>query len=163
MEIVCSDARDTGLATGSFDHVCILGNSIGYQVKETADRQIFEEARRLLSPGGWLLVDVTDGDAVRASFRPLAWHEIEDDTVVCRERQLLDDRIHAREMVLSKKSGLIRDNTYAVRLYNAHSLGALLQETGFGQVKVHTGHQPHIKNGDYGFMNHRMIGMGRKC
>jgi D-alanine-D-alanine ligase len=162
MEMICSDARDTGLRSESFDHVCVLGNSIGYHTEKEADRQIFKEAIRLLRAGGWFLVDVTDGAAVRETFNPLAWHEIEEDIVVCRERQLLEDRIHAREMVLSKTKGLIRDNTYAMRLYDVHDLEKLMEETGFRHIKTITGHTPHKRGGDYGFMNHRMIGLGQK-
>ena len=162
MEIMRSDAREIGLRSNSFDHVCILGNSIGYQKQKEADRQIFNEAKRLLCSGGWFLVDVTDGAAVRKSFRPLAWHEIEDDIVVCRERQLIGDSIHAREMVLSKTKGLIRDNTYSIRLYDAHDLEKSLEQTGFRYIKVITGQTPHRERGDYGFMNHRMIGIGKK-
>jgi len=162
MELICSDARETGLASSSFDHVCILGNSMGYQAHPGADLQIFKEANRLLKKGGWLLVDVTDGAVVRKSFTPMAWHEIEEDIVVCRQRQLEDDRIHAREIVLSKKKGLIRDNTYSIRLYTEHDLERLLEKAGLMDIKVYTGHTPHREDGDYGFMNHRMIGIGQK-
>jgi len=107
-------------------------------------------------------VDVTDGAVVRKSFTPMAWHEIEEDIVVCRQRQLEDDRIHAREIVLSKKKGLIRDNTYSIRLYTEHDLERLLEKAGLMDIKVYTGHTPHREDGDYGFMNHRMIGIGQK-
>ena len=48
------------------------------------------EAFRLLRPGGWLLVDVSDGCVVKNSFVPKAWHAIGDDTIVCRQRELRD-------------------------------------------------------------------------
>jgi D-alanine-D-alanine ligase len=161
IEAVQSDARSTGFPDESFDHVFIMGNSLGY-IKSPADSQIISEAFRLLRPGGWFLVDVTDGNAIKRDFNPEAWHEINDHTVVCRKRQLKGDTIHAREMVLSKHEGLIRDRTYAVRLYGSQTLASLLEESGFQQVTVRTGFSPHGSKGDYGFMNNRILATGRK-
>jgi len=162
LECVQGDARDTGLPADSFDHVLIMGNSLGYIPDAAADRKILDEAKRVLRSGGWLLVDVTDGEAVRKTFSPSAWHEINDDMVVCRERKLEGNSLWAREMVVSKEKGLIRDRSYAIRLYEDRTVGALLEEAGFSQVKVHTGFSPHRQKGDYGFMNHRILAAGQK-
>jgi len=96
MDFVRADARSTGLPAESFDHAFIMGNSLGYIQEPGSDSQILTEANRLLRLGGWLLVDVTDGAAVKESFNPIAWHEIGTDIVVCRERNLekgLDPRL----------------------------------------------------------------------
>ncbi len=162
LDCVCGDARSTGIAADSFDHVLILGNSLGYIPASDADRQILSEACRVLHPGGWLLVDVTDGEAVRRSFKPSAWHEIDDDVVVCRERELQGNRLAARELVMSKTTGLIRDENYAVTLYDADRLSTLFRAAGFQQIAVHTDFSLHRGDGDYGFMNHRMVVTGRK-
>jgi D-alanine-D-alanine ligase len=158
---VQSDARRTGFSDESFDHVFIMGNSLGY-ITGASDNQIMSEVFRLLRPGGWFLVDVTDGNRVKRDFNPEAWHEIDDHTVVCRKRELKGDTIHAREMVLNKKKGLIRDRTYAIRLYGSQTLALLLEKAGFQQVTVRTGFSPHESKGDYGFMNHRLLATGRK-
>jgi len=162
MECIQADARHTGLPADTFDHVLIMGNSLGYIAEATADREILEEGKRVLRPGGWLLVDVTDGQAVRKTFSPKAWHEINEDMVVCRERKLKGNTLCAREMVVSKEKGLIRDRSYAIRIYEDRSIGALLKEAGFSQVKVHPGFCPHKQKGDYGFMNRRMFAAGQK-
>ncbi len=161
IEAVQSDARSTGFPDESFDHVLIMGNSLGY-IKSPADSQIMSEAFRLLRLGGWLVVDVTDGNAIKRDFNPDARHEINDHTVVCRKRELKGDTIHAREMVLNKQKGLIRDQTYAIRLYESQTLTALLERAGFQQVTPHTGFSPHESKGDYGFMNNRILATGRK-
>lgn len=161
IEAVQSDARSTGFPDESFDHVLIMGNSLGY-IKGPADSQIMSEAYRLLRPGGWFLADVTDGNAIKRDFNPEAWHEINDHTVVCRKRELKGDTIHAREMVLNKQKGFIRDQTYSIRLYGSQTLASLLEEAGFQQVTVRTGFSPHGSKGDYGFMNNRMLATGRK-
>ncbi len=162
--LVCiqSDARDTGLPSESFDHVMILGNSLGYIDLPDADVQILQEANRLLRPGGWLLIDVTDGAVVKDAMNAEAWHEIGDDMVVCRQRELTGDRINAREMVMNKKEGLVRDRTYSIHLYDSGRVRSLLEEAGYENIAIHTGFGNRDSNKDYGFMNHRMIGLGRK-
>jgi hypothetical protein len=49
-----------------------MGNSLGYIQEQDADSKILAEAFRLLRLGGWLLVDVTNGLAVKNSFNPSA-------------------------------------------------------------------------------------------
>jgi D-alanine-D-alanine ligase len=162
MDLVLGDARDTGFQNESFDHIFIMGNSLGYIQEPDADRRIIEEAYRLLRKGGWFLADVADGDVIKSTFSTSAWHEIGDDTVVCRRRKLEKHAIHAREMIISKEKGLIRDQNYAIRLYGPQNISALMKEAGFEKIGVRTGFSPHKCSGDYGFMNHRMLVTGKK-
>lgn len=162
LHCVQADARSTGLPDAAFDHVIIMGNSLGYLADPGADRRILDEAFRLLRAGGWLLVDVVDGNAVRASFNPNAWHECGLETVVCRQREIRGDRVYAREMVLSKDSGLIRDRTYSIRLYTAETLPQLIEASGFKTAGVCVEFSSHHLKADYGFMNRRMVVTGRK-
>jgi D-alanine-D-alanine ligase len=157
-----SDARDTGLPSASFHHVLVMGNSLGYISEPSADGEILSEANRVLRPGGWVLVDVTDGEAIRASFRSTAWHEIDADLVVCRHREMRGDALHAREMVLSKERGLIRDRGYAIRLFARETIQTLLAQSGFDEVSVKRNFTPHQTDEDHGFMNRRMVAIGRK-
>ena len=162
LQVICCDAREIDLPSNIFNHVLIMGNSLGYVPEPDADDKILSEAYRLLMPGGWLLVDVVDGAAAKKMFTPNAWHEIGEDTVVCRQRELTKESINAREMVISKQDGLIRDRTYAIRLFDSQGLAFLLEKTGFNQIQIHTDFSPHRFEGDYGFMNRRMLGVGRK-
>ena len=156
------DARCTRLPPGSFNHVLILGNSLGYSGDMGADLAMIVEAHRLLAENGRLLIDVADGSAVKKNFRPNAWHEIGEDIVVCRQRELMPDRICAREMVLHKRRGLLRDRTYGMRLYESASLRALAADAGFGHIRVLEDFTPYDGDGDVGFMDHRMILTARK-
>jgi D-alanine-D-alanine ligase len=156
------DARSTDLPGGSFDHVIIMGNSLGYIQSPDADSKIIKEAFRILRPGGRLLVDVTDSSVVKNLFHPNSWHEIEEETVVCRQRELRGNMVHARELVIDKQKGLIRDQTYSIRLYDSEGLDELLRHGGFSKVKIYTNLSAHPSDGDYGFMNNRMIGVGQK-
>lgn len=162
VEFIQCDARNTELPSDTFDHVIIMGNSLGYIQAPGADSEILTEAFRVLQSGGWMLVDVTDGNVVKNSFSPNSWHEIGEQTVVCRQRELNGNIVNAREMVIDKQKGLIRDRCYAVRLYDSESLRQLLQNAGFSHIDVYTNFSPHQAEGDFGFMNNRMIGIGQK-
>jgi D-alanine-D-alanine ligase len=162
VEFVQGDARRTAWEDGAFDHVLILGNSLGYISEPAADLHILLESARLLRSGGRLVMDVTDGEAVRRRMTPQAWHEIGADMVVCRQREIDDGAVCAREMVLSKTEGLIRDRTYRIRLYGATDLTALASRAGFTEIAVHTDATARAAKVDVGCMNHRLVVTARK-
>ena len=162
LDIIWGDARHMDMPPDTYDHVIIMGNSMGYIQKEGADAQILAEAFRVLRPGGWLLMDVADGPTIRSNLKPNAWHEIGEEIIVCRQREIQGDCICVREFVLSKTEGLIRDQAYAIRLYDQAGLSDLLKTVGFDRIHVHTDFSPHHSAGDYGFMNNRMIACSQK-
>ncbi len=162
VEFVNADARQLPLPGQGFEHVLILGNSLGYAGRAGADEKILREAHRTLKVAGWLLVDVTDGQAVRRHFSANAWHEIGEEVVVCRQRELGEKTLRARELVLNKKTGLLRDKTYGLRLYTSDELMKMLASAGFSDITVHNDFSPHPSEDDLGFMNHRMVVTGKK-
>ena len=162
VRFVQGDAVDTGLPDQAYDHVLILGNSLGYMPEAVDDLRILREVVRVLKPGGSLLIDVTDGAVVREKFNPNAWHEIDDRIVVCRQRQLEGEFIRAREVVLCKEQGLMRDQTYAIRLFLPEVLENLVGMAGLVGFSMQRGFSAHDKEGDYGFMNHRLLVTARK-
>ncbi len=159
---VQGDARNIQLPSAGYHHVLILGNSLGYAAEPGADLEILGEVRRLLAKGGWMLIDVADGRAVEARFNPRAWHEIGEDVVVCRRRELQAGVMRAREMVLNKTSGLVRDQTYAIRLFTSEDLIRLVTDAGFSEVRLQQNFSADDSDEDLGFMNHRMVLTARK-
>ena len=151
------DARRTGLPPERFDHVLVLGNSRGYIAAPEGDRAILSEAMRLMKRGGRLLLDIVDGSVLKNGFQPVAWHEVGEDIVVCRRRSLEGDIVYTRELVVSKTSGLVKDSTYLLRIYDPDAMRLLLSELGFSDVNVIGDFSPFRKTGDFGFMNFRMI------
>ncbi len=152
------DARSLAIDSASFDHVLILGNSLGYLADREADLQILTECRRVLSARGWLLLDVADGGAVRRQMTPNAWHEIDGEVVVCREREIREGCVCAREMVLRKSSGLVRDQNYRIRLYSADDLVALVARAGFTDIQQHDPQSASLARGkDVGCMQQRLL------
>ena len=142
IEFTQGDARHTRFKDCFFHHVLLLGNSLGYIPETGADTTILKEACRILCQRGWLLLDVTDGAYLKSGFNPSTWHEIGSDILVCRQRELQENRICARELVLSKQNGLIRDKTYCIRLYDDASLLSMVADAGFTNARVHTGFTP---------------------
>jgi hypothetical protein len=65
-------------------------------------------------------------------------------------------------MVLSKEKGLIRDETYAMRLYTAEEVTLLLQRAGFQEVSTTCNPSLRRDGVDYGCMTHRILAVGRK-
>jgi len=162
LDCIRADARCTGIASQIFDHALIMGNSLGYLTDPSADIEILIETKRLLRHGGWILIDLADAEAVRNKFKPEAWHEIGEDILVCRRRQLTADRVSVRELLLSKQRGLVRDRTYSIRFYESGEITELLCGVGFKGVSVIKDFSPHGDRMDYGFMSHRMIVMAQK-
>lgn len=162
ISFVQEDARHTGLPPERFDHILLLGNSLGYLPSPDGDGDILAEAMRLLKKGGYLLIDIANGEMIRSRFNPFAWHEIGEDIVVCRQRELDGNSIHTREMVLSKKDGLLKDCCYSLWIYGPDSFSSLLSSLGFTDIRAITDFSPLKKKGDFGFMNARMVIIGQK-
>ncbi len=158
VNFIQGDARRLALKAESHDYALILGNSLGYMAERQDDLRILTECRRVLASGGWLLLDVADGGIVRDQIAPNAWHEINGDVVVCREREVRGDCVCARELVLSKNRGLIRDKNYRIRLYQLEELMALVRQADFVDVRSHDFHSVQTVTGeDVGCMRHRLL------
>jgi D-alanine-D-alanine ligase len=151
------DACEIGLAGSAFDAVLVMGNSFGYFEDDSQNQRILQEICRLLRPGGTLLLDLVHNDYARQQFKPSSWHEATRDVVVCRQRKLLDQGVLVREMVISKRSGLIRDVTYFARLFHPEELEVLLAGSGFRQISCGDTLVSHAQPGDYGLLSKRML------
>ena len=158
------DARKLPFPADRFDVVTILGNSFGYFETQQDDIQVLEEVRRVMKPGGRLLIDITDGDFMRASFEPRSWEWIDKNYFVCRERSLSsdNDRLVSREVITHVNKGVIADQFYAERLYSKGALESLLRQNGFTDVELVQSLEPQSeRNQDLGMMARRNIVVGR--
>ncbi len=152
------DARQVRLPEASFDAVLILGNSFGYFERPEDDAEVFSALRRVSRSGAALILDLTDGDWVKAHFEARSWEWIDHDHFVCRERSLSSDgtRLVCREVVTNAEKGVIADQFYAERLYNAESITKLLEGAGFREVRIHRGVETESeRNQDLGMMSRR--------
>ncbi|MFC1514566.1 class I SAM-dependent methyltransferase [Candidatus Omnitrophota bacterium] len=157
VKFVRRDARSTGLSTGGFEAVFIMANSFGYFTREKENVRVLKEAHRLLKKKGKLLLDLTDADQAKKNLQPVSWHEATDDIMVLRQRKLNKDLITAREVVISKKKGLLKDGSYCARLYSKGKIKKILRTAGFEKISVQDNLCLHRQKKDYGFLTSRMI------
>jgi D-alanine-D-alanine ligase len=158
------DARKLPYPDNHFGAVTLLGNSFGYFETQQDDLHVLREIRRVMKPGGKLLIDITDGDFMRASFEPRSWEWIDKNYFVCRERSLSTDnqRLISREVITHVKKGVIADQFYAERLYNLQTLLDLLKENGFSNVaRKQSMTVESSRNQDLGMMARRNLVTGQ--
>lgn len=154
------DARKLPYPDNHFSVVMVLGNSFGYFETKKDDEVVLEEISRILKVGGKLLIDLTDGDHVRTNYEPRSWEWIDKNYFVCRERSLSadNDRLISREVITHVKKGVIADQFYSERLYNADEIIKMLSDNRFYDVqqsdKLHTKSE---RNQDLGMMAVRNI------
>lgn len=156
------DARRTGIKNASFDSIVMMTNSFGYFSDDTENQLILKEIHRLLRPGGQVLLDLLDPAFIIGSFKPSSWHEVDHDIVVCRNRELEGSILKARELIFSRKEGLLRENCYCAFLYSQDSIETLLHSEGFDDIEITAGKIFTPKDSDQGFMENRMILTGTK-
>ena len=154
------DARKFRFREGPFDVVMTMGNSFGYFEQKEDDLVLLGAVARALRPGGTFVLDLTDGDWMRANFEPRSWEWVDQHHFVCRERSLSADRARliSREVVVHSERGVIADQFYAERLYNRDEIETLLGEAGFRNLRVHGTIEAQSTRGqDLGMMANRLF------
>ncbi len=107
-------------------------------------------------------MDLPNRDHVLNHFTPQSWHEANEEIIVCRNKSLDEDIIYGREMVISKRKGLIRDVTYCTRLYSPEKITVMLKSTGFDAISIQKDFVSHEDKLDYGLMTNRTIVIAHK-
>ncbi len=154
------DARKLAASRVSFHHIFMLGNSFGYFETEEDDLQVLRSCYKALVPGGTLVLDITDGNWMRAHYEPRSWEWIDQQHFVCRERGLsaAGDRLISREVVTHAEKGVIIDQFYAERLYTEETIRELLEKCCFEKIEFHGELRPDSeRNQDLGMMAQRML------
>jgi SAM-dependent methyltransferase len=131
---VQADHRELPFEDASFDCVLNLFSSLGYRGEE-GDRRTLREARRVLRPGGALVLETQHRDRVMAIYRESEWEARGDDLRLdLRRFDPVAGEIES-ELVLVTADGSRRGITYRIRLYTATELVRLVSDAGFGQVE----------------------------
>ncbi|MBN1950998.1 MAG: methyltransferase domain-containing protein [Bacteroidales bacterium] len=154
------DARKLPYPNDMFDVVMILGNSFGYFESIEDDKKILKEVRRVLKPYGLFLIDVADGNFLKANYNPRSWEWLDKNHFVCRERSLARDneRLISREVISNINKGVIVDQFYAERLYTKDTLSKMLTEAGFANISFNDDYETDSrKKQDLGMMERRIV------
>jgi len=157
VRFICADARFSGLKSKDYSAIFIMANSFGYFPSERENIKILREIYRLLKKGGRLLIDLADPGYLKKNLKPISWHEANSDIIVCRQRQLKGELITAREIVISKKKGLVKDDCYCEQIYDQGKITRALRKAGFKNISLKKNVSLHKNKKDYGFLTSRMF------
>jgi len=160
--LIRADARCLPIRENFYKAVALMACSFGYFADDSQNAAVLSESFRVLVPGGVLLLDIADGDKAAKSIAENGWHEADSDTLVLRKRKPASGGLEVRELVVSRKKGLIRESRYFEKLYSARSIRELVASSGFSKIEVHRGLERLSSKIDLGFMSARMIVTARK-
>lgn len=133
------DMRRLGL-TGRFDAVVNLWTSFGYFGTPGQDIAALRSMRAALTPGGWLILEIVDGDHVREHLQSRSW------TPAGRGWMLEENRWRRgkdpavlTERIYVAPDGSSRSSETFVRNYGGSRLRAAFVLAGFRGVKLRSG------------------------
>jgi ubiquinone/menaquinone biosynthesis C-methylase UbiE len=140
--LVHGDYRELPFADASFDAVFNLFSSLGL-LERDEDVGVLRELRRVLRPGGSLIVETAHRDAMakfsRASpFR--AWDRLPDGALFLREHETdwMEGTSSALHLIVTPEGERI-ERRYFHRLYSVKEWAEMLREAGFSDVSAYGG------------------------
>jgi SAM-dependent methyltransferase len=136
-KLVHADYRDLPLPDESFDAALNLFSSLGY-LGDEGDTKVLAEIRRVLRPGGRLVIEIMHRDALVLGFRDTGWH------MVGQGRLLLEQRtfdpaagVAQTTQTLVEPGGERDSRTFSLRVYTATELLAMLARAGFEESRAY--------------------------
>jgi len=135
--LVQADMRRLPFADASFDAVLNLFNAFGYLEDEAADQLVLAEVARVLAPGGRLLQELANREALVRGWHDSQVQRTGDGLVVLHERTL--DLRASRELVrytLLHPDGRRSTREHAIRLYTMAELEVMLGRAGLELLEV---------------------------
>ncbi len=122
----------------AFAGVTSFFTSFGYFEREADDLQVLCEVRRVLAPGGWILLDFLNAERVRATLEPRDSRVVEGRRVEQARRLVEGGRKVEKEIrILDESTGSEERFRERVRLYDATELRALMDRAGLRVVAEH--------------------------
>jgi SAM-dependent methyltransferase len=117
----------------SFDAVMCLGTALGY-LGEQADQAALREFRRVLAPGGRLLIETLHRGELGTRLREQEERPLASGAVLRFERRFDRTRGVMRE---TQRLGDGSPRSYELRVYGEHELRRMLEHAGFALVGRH--------------------------
>ncbi len=133
---VRGDYRELPFSAGSFDAVLTLFSSLGYLGRE-GDVGVLGELRRVLRPGGALIVETAHRDAFARAGQPHSWARLPDGSLYLESRRIdwaagtvTDDRL------IVTPTGERIERPYVLHIYSAKEWLEMLREAGFVETEA---------------------------
>jgi SAM-dependent methyltransferase len=136
-QLVQADYRELPFPDDGFDAALNLFSSLGY-LGDEEDTRALTEIRRVLRPGGRLVIETNHRDALVERWRDTDWH------LVGEGRLLLDQRtfdpaagIAQSTQTLIESNGQRESRTWSLRVYTATELVGMLNRAGFESARCY--------------------------
>jgi ubiquinone/menaquinone biosynthesis C-methylase UbiE len=134
-----ADHRDLPLEGASFDAALNLFSALGYRGEE-GDRRTLGELRRVLRPGGALVVETMHRDRLMHIYQQRSWNPLPDGDLLLEERTFDYATGEIETMHSLVEAGGERESMmYRFRVYTATELVRLVEEAGFSDVECFGG------------------------
>jgi SAM-dependent methyltransferase len=134
---VQADYRDLPLADDSFDAALNLFSSLGY-LGDEGDTRVLAEIRRVLRPGGRLVIEIMHRDVMVLRFRDTGWHMVGEGRLLLEQRTFDPAAGVAQTTQTLVEPGGQRDSrTFTLRVYTATELTAMLARAGFDDTRCY--------------------------
>lgn len=134
-----ADFRELPFEDGSFDGVLNLFTSLGYRGEE-GDAQMLREFRRVLRPGGALVVETVQRDRLVRIFQARRWEPLPEGAILLEEARFdqLEGMNHTSHTLVTA-GGERRTIEYALRVYTPGEVAGLARQAGFERVAAYGG------------------------
>lgn len=134
--VVAADIRAIPLADGSFDVVLNLATSLGLFLSDDAAALALREARRVLRPGGRLLLEGMHREDVEAGFAPRVRWFLADGTEVRARRRWDAARAISEEVLRWRGPAGAGEKRHTLRIRAASETAALVERAGLTVAEV---------------------------
>jgi ubiquinone/menaquinone biosynthesis C-methylase UbiE len=135
--LVRGDYRELPFEDASFDAVLCLFSSLGYLARDE-DVGVLRELRRVLRPGGALVVETAHRDGfARSTVAPRTWDRLPDGSLYLEERTAdwAAGTIATYRLVVTPEGERI-ERPYVLHVYSAKEWLELLREAGYEEIEA---------------------------
>lgn len=130
------DYRALPFEDASFDAVLTLFTSLGY-LERDEDVGVLRELRRVLRPGGVLIVETAHRDWFARAAQPTSWERLPDGSLYLESRTLdWAAGTMSNERLIVTPEGERLERPYTFRLYAATEWLEMLREAGFTDAEA---------------------------
>jgi SAM-dependent methyltransferase len=136
-KLVRADYRDLPFADESFDTALNLFTSLGY-LGDEQDVKVLGEIRRVLRPGGRLVIETMHRDLLVRRFHDQDWRLLGQGRLLLEQRTFdAASGLVQTTQTLIDTSGDRDSHSFSVRVYSATELVAMLSRAGFEDARCH--------------------------
>ncbi len=137
LEYVRGDYRALPLADESFDAALNLFSSLGY-LGDEADTAVLAEIRRVLRPGGRLVIETMHRDLLVRSFTERDWRMVGEGRLLLEQRTFeTSSGVAQVTQTLVDPGGSRESRSYSVRVYAVTELLGMLARAGFEETRAY--------------------------